>query len=655
MTIVSTLKTQRNSFGLRFFLFFTVFIVIISISFTALFFQQQRKALKENIAGEGMLLTKLLAHNVRLGVFAEDEELLKDAVEGILQHEGVLFVSVFTAEGKPLREQTNLDFKNNRQFRFPAWQNRLATIRKSTAPRVFEGQNIFEFWAPVFSSISYPSAESLYFIQNQAENQKIIGYVRIIVDKEPLNKKLDSLLLLSVGMAVTFLILSTFISYFIVRRITRPLNRLTEGIQSLESGKSFEPVLVETHDEIGRLAQAFNHMAETIRKREAEKEHLAEELRHAQKMEAIGTLAGGVAHDFNNILTAIVGFGTLLQRSLKQDNPYQVYVDQILNAAERATNLVKRLLAFGRKQVINPRPTDLNEIIKSIEKLLARLISEDIDFEINLFGAPLVCHVDSGQIDQILMNLVTNARDAMPDGGTLRITTDCVALDEQFFGQLERGKRGNYAIITVTDTGMGMDEETKDRVFDPFFTTKEVGKGTGLGLSMVYGIVKQHEGFVTVNSEHGKGTIFTIYLPLVADEVDREQQDIKIVGKGNRETILLAEDDKAVRKLTRHVLERNGYTVIESTDGADAVSLFRQNSEVIDLVLLDVVMPKKNGQLAYAEMKQHRPNIRALFISGYTQDIITKKGVLREGIKFISKPIKPDELLAKVHETLRMP
>ncbi|BDV43529.1 histidine kinase [Geotalea uraniireducens] len=653
MTIVSTLKTQRNSFGLRFFLFFTVFIVIISISFTALFFQQQRKALKENIAGEGMLLTKLLAHNVRLGVFAEDEELLKDAVEGILQHEGVLFVSVFTTEGKPLREQTNLDFKNDRQYHFPTWQSRLPEIKKSTAPRVFEGRNIFEFWAPVFSSISYPSAESLFFIRNQPETQKIIGYVRIIVDKEPLNKKLDSLLMISVGMALAFLLLSTFISYFIVRRITRPLNRLTEGIQSLESGNSFEPVTVETHDEIGRLAQAFNHMAETIKKREAEKEHLAEELRHAQKMEAIGTLAGGVAHDFNNILTAIVGFGTLLQRSLKQDNPYQVYVDQILNAADRATNLVKRLLAFGRKQVINPRPTDLNEIIKSIEKLLARLISEDIDFEINLHDAPLICHVDSGQIDQILMNLVTNARDAMPDGGTLSIRTGRIVLDESYFGQVERSKPGNYATITVADTGMGMDEETKERVFDPFFTTKEVGKGTGLGLSMVYGIIKQHDGFVTVDSKHGTGTIFTICLPLVAGETSNDQQDIKVVGRGNRETILLAEDDKAVRKLTKHVLERNGYTVIESVDGADAVSLFQQNSSVIDLVLLDVVMPKKNGQLACEEMKKLRPAVKALFISGYTQDIISKKGVLKEGIKFISKPIKPDELLAKVQETLR--
>lgn len=370
-------------------------------------------------------------------------------------------------------------------------------------------------------------------------------------------------------------------------------------------------------------------------------------------MEAIGTLAGGVAHDFNNILTAIVGFGTLLQRSLKTDNPYRIYVEQILSAADRATNLVKRLLAFGRKQVISPHPTNLNDIVKGIEKLLHRLVSEDITFVTSLSSEPLVCHVDAGQIDQILMNLVTNARDAMPDGGTLTVTTGSDFLEEDFFGPLEKGKTGYYAILTIADSGTGMDCETQERIFDPFFTTKEVGKGTGLGLSMVYGIVKQHEGFITVDSEIGKGTAVRIYLPIVAPKETTEHRDATAAAQGNQETILIAEDDRDVRKLSKLVLERNGYTVIEASDGAEAVRRFMENSTRIDLLLLDVVMPKRNGQSVYEEIRNIRPEMKALFISGYTQDIISRKGVLDEGINFIAKPVKPDELLAKIKEVLQ--
>jgi len=379
----------------------------------------------------------------------------------------------------------------------------------------------------------------------------------------------------------------------------------------------------------------------------------AEELRHAQKMEAIGTLAGGVAHDFNNILTAIIGFGTLLQRSLKDDNPYRIYVDQILSAADRATNLVKRLLIFGRKQVIAPQPTDLNDIVKGIEKLLHRLVSEDITFVTSLCREPLVCHVDTGQLDQILMNLVTNARDAMPDGGTLTVATGSDFLEEEFFGTMGKGKAGYYAILSVTDTGIGMDEETRERIFDPFFTTKEVGKGTGLGLSMVYGIVTQHEGFVTVDSEPGRGTAVRIYLPIVAAKAAALPPENKPSTQGNHETILIAEDDRDVRKLSKLVLERNGYTVIEAGDGAEAVRRFMENRERIDLVLLDVVMPKKNGQSVYEEILKVRPGMKALFISGYTQDIINRKGVVDEGINFIAKPVKPEELLAKIREVLQ--
>lgn len=652
MAFFEALTKRRNSFGLKIFLLFTAFIAIVSVSFTFFFFHHQRTVLRENLAGEGRLLSSLLAYNVRLGVFAENGDLLKDAVEGVLLHDEVLFVTIVTHEGKLLREQTHKSVLSNPERGFPHWNTRFEQLRKGSAPQIIEGSDVIEFWSPVVSTLSYPSAESMFFAQPSQSQPKTIGYVRIMIDKEPLRKKLETLLLSSIVMAAGFLLLGTFVTYILISRITRPLDRLTEGIKVLESGGPFEPVQVETTDEVGRLAGAFNHLAETLRKREAEKELLAEELRHAQKMEAIGTLAGGVAHDFNNILTAIIGFGTLLQRSLKNDNPFRIYVDQILIASDRATTLVKRLLAFGRKQVINPKPASLNEVIKSIEKLLARLISEDIDFRIELAAEPLVCKVDTGQIDQILINLVTNARDAMPGGGVLSIRTESDYLDYDFFGPIEKGNPGRYGIITVTDSGMGMDEETRERIFDPFFTTKEVGKGTGLGLSMVYGIVKQHEGFITVDSSPGEGTSFRIYLPLTQSVMTPNRQGETFTGKGNQEVVLVAEDDKAVRKLSKHVLERNGYEVIEAVDGIEAVRRFNENADKIKLVLLDVVMPKKNGQVAYEEMKLRRPDLKALFISGYTREIINIKGVLDEGINFVAKPVNPDDLLAKVQEVL---
>ncbi|WP_298435465.1 ATP-binding protein [Geobacter sp.] len=652
MALFTVFPTRRNSFGLKFFVLFAVFIAGISLSFTLLFFHYQRAALEENMTGEGLLLARLLAYNVRLGVFTENSELLKDPIEGILQHEGVLFVSVVSAEGTLLREQAHPSVLRTPERGFPHWSTRFGQVRNASTPQVFQGSDAYEFWAPVVSTAQFTSTESLYLAAPSHETPRITGFVRIILDKEPLRIKLKALLMKSITLASVFLVLGTVFTYVIVRRITRPLNRLTEGLKKLERGETFEPVLVESKDEIGRLASAFNHLVETLQAREAEKEYLAEELRHAQKMEAVGTLAGGVAHDFNNILTAIVGFGTLLQRSLKNDNPYRIYVDQILIASDRATTLVKRLLAFGRKQVINPRPTNLNDIIKSIEKLLARLISEDIEFRISLADEPLICQVDTGQIDQILINLVTNARDAMPGGGTLTIATRSEYLDEDFFGPVEKGGPGRYGIISIADSGIGMDEETRGRIFDPFFTTKEVGKGTGLGLSMAYGIIKQHEGFVTVETSPGEGTTFHVYFPLIQAAAAPETVEFVHVGRGNRETILVAEDDKAVRKLAKHILERSGYAVIEAVDGTEAVRRFREYSGKIDMVLLDVVMPKQNGQAAYEEMKLTKPDLKALYISGYTQDIINRKGVLEEGINFIAKPVKPDELLAKVQEVL---
>ena len=378
--------------------------------------------------------------------------------------------------------------------------------------------------------------------------------------------------------------------------------------------------------------------------------HLEAQLLQSQKMEAIGTLAGGIAHDFNNILTAIIGYVSLLQMDMGND-PKRQYADQILASSQKAAILTQSLLAFGRKQVMELRPRKINEIVKEAEKLLKRLLTEDIDFTVIQAKPDMTVEADVTQIDQVLMNLATNARDAMPGGGRLTIETKAVCLDNSFVESHGLGIPGEYALISVTDTGMGMDRETQEKIFEPFFTTKEVGKGTGLGLSIVYGIVKQHNGYLAVSSEPGKGTRFDVYLPIVKAAAEKTTQSFEHAAGGN-ETILVAEDNSDVRGLSKAILSSRGYAVLEAVDGADAVRQFVQHKDEIDLLLFDVVMPGKNGKEAYEEIRRLRQDVKVLFTSGYTGDIVLIKGISDEAINYISKPLTPNELLRKVREVL---
>jgi two-component system cell cycle sensor histidine kinase/response regulator CckA len=379
---------------------------------------------------------------------------------------------------------------------------------------------------------------------------------------------------------------------------------------------------------------------------------LENQLRQAQKMEAVGQLAGGVAHDFNNILTAIIGYGNLVLMKMPQADIGRSYVEQILSSAERAAHLTHSLLAFSRKQIIDLKPANVNEIIRRVGKLLQRIIGEDIELQLQLCREEPMILADGIQIEQVLMNLATNARDAMPDGGTLRINTEEVELGEQFVRAHAYGKPGRYALISMTDAGIGMDETTKNRIFEPFFTTKEVGKGTGLGLAMVYGITKQHEGYILVNSEPGEGTTFKIYFPRILPIAEGTSSEKVVTVPRGIETVLLAEDDGAVRQLTNNVLEDFGYQVIEAVDGEDAIKKFLENRDRIQLLVLDIVMPKKNGKEVYQEIRKIQPGIKVLFTSGYTADIIHRKGILETGLDFILKPISPAIFLKKVREVL---
>lgn len=383
-----------------------------------------------------------------------------------------------------------------------------------------------------------------------------------------------------------------------------------------------------------------------------ERRHLENQLRQAQKMESIGTLAGGIAHDFNNILTAIIGYGQLLERKVQGDPHLLQNVLPILTAADRASGLTTRLLAFSRKQVIQARPVDVNSVIFTVEKLLKQILGEDVELKTSLWPENLVVQADSNQLDHVLINLATNARDAMPDGGLLTIKTKRQDMNEEYCHYHGFGSPGSYAVISISDSGCGMSEQLRQRIFEPFFTTKETGKGTGLGLSMAYGIVQQHNGYINVYSEPGNGTTFRIYLPLVGEAAAETPLKLAGVSSGGTETVLLAEDDVSVRDLMKTVLGEAGYRVLEAANGLDAVKLFEEHREVVNLVILDVIMPGMNGKAVYDEVRKIRPQVKVLFCSGYASDIIHKKGVLDDGIDFISKPVPPQAFLKAVRRVL---
>ena len=416
----------------------------------------------------------------------------------------------------------------------------------------------------------------------------------------------------------------------------------------------FETFCNPVFDEDGkvtRLAIFALDITETVRARE-ENARLEERLRQSQKLEAIGTLAGGVAHDFNNILTSIIGYGSLLQMDIEPNNPMRLYVNQILTSSEKAAHLTQSLLAFSRKQALSLKPRKINKIVRGAEGLLKSLLTEDIMFKVRFAPSDPTIMADDIQMDQILMNLATNARDAMPKGGSLIIEAGTVSLGDQFSKIHGFGEPGDYAVITVSDTGTGMDRETQDKIFEPFYTTKEVGRGTGLGLSTVYGIIKQHNGYITVESEPSRGTTFSIYLPIAKEHAGKTIAHSPEDLKSGSETILVAEDNPDVRRLLKGVLESKGYTVIEATNGDNAVEQFFKHADQISLLILDAIMPRKNGKEVCDEIRRLQPGTKILFTSGYPDDFIVAKGLHRENIDFIPKPLLPYDLLIKVRQLL---
>ncbi len=381
---------------------------------------------------------------------------------------------------------------------------------------------------------------------------------------------------------------------------------------------------------------------------------LEDQFRQAQKMEAIGQLAGGVAHDFNNILSAIIGFAELIRMDLEAASPLQTHCQQILEAAQRARTLTQSLLIFSRRKVFDMHRENLTAILTGFHPFLRRLVREDITLIVEPGKEDLWILGDRTQIEQVIMNLATNARDAMPNGGTLRLTTERVRLDPAHCRSLGLPEAPAQALLTCSDTGTGIPDAIRDKIFEPFFTTKEPGKGTGLGLSTVFGIVQQHHGHLACHSEVGKGTVFRVYLPLAENPTagPAPTPAAKPAMPAGRETILLAEDFPNMRAVTRAVLSKFGYQVIEAVDGVEALEKFHLQPEAIDLVLLDGIMPRKNGVEVFREIRRTHPRTRILFMTGYIDELQSLDQLNEQGVTILLKPVSPSLLLSKIRELL---
>jgi PAS domain S-box-containing protein len=412
-----------------------------------------------------------------------------------------------------------------------------------------------------------------------------------------------------------------------------------------------------------------------LKKAEDEKLRLETQIFQSQKIEALGQLAGGIAHEFNNILTAILGYSHILRKKMNDGDPLLFFVDNTIASGERAAGLIRDILAFGRKQKIDPVLLDLNEVVKKSVSLLKMMIGEDIDLAVSLCNKPIRVMADGNLISQILMNLAANAKDAMPRGGPVSISTSETRVEHELRHVHGTAQPGSYGMITFSDTGIGMDAKTRERIFEPFFTTKEVGKGTGLGLSIVYGIIRQHNGFIDMETEFTKGTTFRIYLPAATEELiiqhatsteqssatqanrltlaaDRQPAPEMCPYPSGTETVLVAEDNDTVRILTKNLLQENGYTVIEANHGDDAIQRFMEHADTIRLLLLDVIMPKKNGWEVYDTIRKIRPDVQVIFMSGYAADVFAKKIIPEEEMNILQKPVAPGTLLRALRTKL---
>jgi signal transduction histidine kinase/ActR/RegA family two-component response regulator len=469
-------------------------------------------------------------------------------------------------------------------------------------------------------------------------------------DSEAYLQRLNHLLL---GLGLVAILAGGTLIFLVSDTVTRPLASLVEGVHALERGDMTCPLEASGHDELSKLTRAFEGMRGTLQKNELQREQLEGQLRQAQKMEALGRMAGGVAHDFNNLLTVIRGHSDLLLDQLRPEDAMYRNSQQIRKTADRAASLTRQMLAFSRMQVLQPKVLDVNELIAEMGKLLRRLIREDIEFSLRLGDSLARVKADPGQLEQVLLNLTVNASDAMPLGGKLTVETQNLIVDQEFAQTHPSVEPGAYVVMSVSDTGHGMDAVTKARIFEPFFTTKEPGKGTGLGLATVYGVVKQSGGFIWIESSPGNGARFEIYLPQTRDQAE----SLPAVTEGRdsaagRKTVLVVEDEREVRELACEFLKSAGYGVLTAEDGLQALETAKRLGKSIDVVLTDIVMPKMRGPALAQRLKTLVPHVKIVYMTGYLDQNSSDEDFLQDA-SFLQKPFSRESVVSQVGEILK--
>ncbi|WDN90393.1 hypothetical protein BuS5_03364 [Desulfosarcina sp. BuS5] len=653
---LNLIKTFKEGFGIRIFILFTVFTFLVSIGFTGFFMHFQSKAMEQALKNNGKILANILAYNAKIGVFSENIDLLKNPVDGIFQQEEVFMVTVYNKAGEILI--------NNKKSNYDKY-NKTINIYENISDKIFKNIEAYNtaffsdhkdsvgFWSKVVSVETSTNDESLFFDQDMPlNNVRTIGFVRVLLSKRILHGRLLSLCIRSIYIALFFWMAGSIVGFFILKSIIKPLNQLTRGVNAFGEHGVIDKIPIHTKDEIGKLADAFNNMYESLRKRDSEKKQLEEQLLHSQKMEAIGTLAGGIAHDFNNILGVIVGYTELSLLDMPETDPLRGKLDQVLKASGRATDLVKQILAFSRKDKQKLTLTRIYPIVKEALKMLRSSLPTTIEIRTDIKKINSSILSDPSQIHQILMNLCTNAAHALPDNkGLLEVSLAEVDIDQDRAAGHTDLQAGRYQKLTVRDNGEGIKPEIMDRIFDPFFTTKGPGKGTGMGLAVIHGIVKRCKGAIIFDSEPGKGTIFQIFFPTVDSNIHEKLEIHKNIPNGN-EKILYIDDEKQIIDFGQEILEGLGYKVVAKTTPTDALEIFRADPDSFDIVITDMTMPKMTGIELAVQISIIRPGIPIILCSGYNANI-TKEKAREAGIReIIMKPFAINEIACAIRDVL---
>jgi signal transduction histidine kinase/CheY-like chemotaxis protein len=608
------------------------------------------------ISDKAHSITEMMAFNVSPALYFEDRDGAAEALGGARRSEGLVYIVVlddsgneFASIGRRMADRVDFLSTSHHDYISPD-----GYVFRTTTPVIHNGRQIGRF----------------YLGLSLLELRSKISVIRA-------NIAMVSFIIFIIGV-VAVIAISTL--------VTGPLTQMVETAEKIAAGDLTKRAKIASRDEVGHLARTFNLMVENLettqreleeinlhlekrveertkklrqeineRKRtEKEKEKLQEQLLQAQKMKAIGTLAGGVAHDFNNLLTAIKGYAEMGLSKSKRDDPIHNYLERIHYAGEKAANLTRQLLLFSRKQPMLVAACNVNVTIENFLEMLSRLIGENITIKTELNPSLWTVQADEGNIEQVIMNLAVNARDAMPEGGTLTIKTENVSLDAKYPKLSPDTYPGHFACISFSDTGIGMAEALIDRIFEPFFTTKGPGEGTGLGLSVVYGIIKEHKGWIDVYSEPNQGSVFKIYLPAVYEELPEGLEEDQFVrtSSGNGERIFLVEDEEAVREFAINVLRENGYTVIVATSAEEALQIFDRENGEFNLIFSDIVLPAQNGLQLVDQLLSRRPDLRILLCSGYPDDKSKWSAIQQRGFRFLQKPYSIHELLKAVSETM---